>query len=52
MQTYRRDMGGGVFAILKEADAPISIGGRHWGNVRLAYRVERAQTLRGVSESD
>lgn len=43
VQTYRRDMGGGVFAILKEADAPISIGGRHWGNVRLAYRVERAQ---------
>jgi methyl-accepting chemotaxis protein len=37
-QTYRRDMGGGVFAIMKEVDAPISIRGRHWGNLRLAYR--------------
>lgn len=39
VQTYRRDMGGGKFAILKEVDAPIAISGRHWGNVRLAYRV-------------
>ena len=40
VQTYRRDMGGGVFAILKEVDAPIAIDGRHWGNVRLAYRLD------------
>ncbi|MDE2347940.1 MAG: hypothetical protein KGL92_05510 [Gammaproteobacteria bacterium] len=40
VQSYRRDMGGGVFAILKEVDAPIAIEGRHWGNVRLAYRIE------------
>jgi len=38
VQTYRRDMGGGVFAIMKEVDAPITIEGEHWGNVRLAYR--------------
>lgn len=38
VQTYRRDMGGGVFAIMKEVDSPITIHGEHWGNVRLAYR--------------
>lgn len=38
VQTYRRDMGGGVFAIMKEVDSPITIEGEHWGNVRLAYR--------------
>jgi methyl-accepting chemotaxis protein len=39
VQTYRRDMGGGVFAIMKEVDSPISIEGELWGNVRLAYRL-------------
>ncbi|MGA3156093.1 MAG: methyl-accepting chemotaxis protein [Steroidobacteraceae bacterium] len=38
VQTYRRDMGGGVFAIMKEVDSPITIEREHWGNVRLAYR--------------
>jgi len=37
LQTYRRDMGGGRFVLLKEATAPIVIGGRHWGGVRLAF---------------
>jgi methyl-accepting chemotaxis protein len=37
LQTYRRDMGGGNFLILKEADAPIWAGERQWGNVRLAF---------------
>jgi methyl-accepting chemotaxis protein len=37
VQTYRRDMGGGHFVVLKEVDAPVTVGGRHWGNVRLAY---------------
>ena len=41
VQTYRRDMGGGQFAILKEVDVPIAVGGRHWGNVRLAFRPAR-----------
>lgn len=38
LQTYRRDMGGGQFVILKEAAAPIVVGGRHWGAVRMGFR--------------
>lgn len=38
LQTYRRDMGGGQFVILKEVSAPITAWGRHWGGLRLAYR--------------
>lgn len=38
LQTYRRDMGGGKFVLLKEASAPILVQGRHWGGLRLAYR--------------
>ena len=38
LQTYRRDMGGGNFVMLKEASAPIMVKGRHWGGLRLAYR--------------
>lgn len=37
LQTYRRDMGGGRFVMLKEASAPIIVQGRHWGGLRLAY---------------
>ncbi|MFO0592152.1 MAG: methyl-accepting chemotaxis protein [Polyangiaceae bacterium] len=39
LQTYRRDMGGGVFALMKDVSAPIMVHGRHWGGFRLAYRV-------------
>lgn len=38
LQTYRRDMGGGNFVLLKEASAPILVQGRHWGGVRLAFK--------------
>ena len=38
LQTYRRDMGGGHFMVMKEAAAPIFVGGRHWGGVRLAFK--------------
>ena len=38
LQAYRRDMGGGQLVRLKEADAPITVCGRHWGTVRLAYK--------------
>lgn len=38
LQTYRRDMGGGTFIVMKEAAAPITVRGRHWGGVRLAFR--------------
>ena len=37
LQTYRRDMGGGRFVLLKEASAPIAVAGRHWGGLRLAF---------------
>lgn len=37
LQTYRRDMGGGNFVVLKEVAAPIRVGNRHWGGLRLAY---------------
>jgi len=37
LQTYRRDMGGGRFVVLKEATAPIIVAGRHWGGLRLAF---------------
>lgn len=38
LQTYRRDMGGGNFVVMKEAAAPITVNGRHWGGVRLAFQ--------------
>ncbi len=38
LQTYRRDMGGGVFVVMKEAAAPIRVNGRHWGGLRLAFK--------------
>ncbi|MEJ6006861.1 methyl-accepting chemotaxis protein [Paucibacter sp. AS339] len=37
LQTYRRDMGGGNFVLLKEVSAPIMVGGKHWGGLRLAF---------------
>lgn len=39
LQAYRRDMGNGVFAMMKDVSAPILIAGRHWGGLRLAYKV-------------
>lgn len=38
LQTYRRDMGGGRFLVMKEAAAPITVNGRHWGGLRLAFQ--------------
>ena len=37
LQTYRRDMGGGNFVVMKEVAAPIVVAGKHWGGLRLAY---------------
>ncbi len=37
LQTYRRDMGGGRFVVMKEASAPITVAGKHWGGLRLAF---------------
>jgi methyl-accepting chemotaxis protein len=38
LQTYRRDMGGGNFVLMKDLSAPIFIRGRHWGAFRMGYR--------------
>ena len=38
LQTYRRDMGGGKYVLMKDVSAPIYVKGRHWGGVRMGYR--------------
>ncbi|MCO5732734.1 methyl-accepting chemotaxis protein [Rhizobium sp. SSA_523] len=38
LQTYRRDMGGGQFVLMKDISAPITVRGRHWGGLRLAIK--------------
>jgi methyl-accepting chemotaxis protein len=38
MQTYDRNMGGGVTVTLKEIDVPIRVRDRHWGGLRLAFK--------------
>ena len=38
LQTYRRDMGGGQFVLMKDISAPVTVNGRHWGGVRLAIK--------------
>lgn len=37
LQVYRRDMGGGEFRIMFDVSAPITVRGRPWGGLRLAY---------------
>ena len=37
IQVYRRDLGGGTFDIVKDAAAPIFVGGAHWGAFRIGY---------------
>ena len=39
LQTYRRDMGGGRFALMRDISAPIYVQGRHWGGFRIGYTV-------------
>jgi methyl-accepting chemotaxis protein len=39
LQAYRRDMGNGNFVLMKDISAPIMVRGRHWGGIRLAYKV-------------
>ena len=38
LQTYRRDMGGGNFVLMKDLSSPILIRGRHWGAFRMGFR--------------
>jgi methyl-accepting chemotaxis protein len=39
IQSYPRDMGGGVTILCKEIAAPIRIMSRHWGGLRTAYKI-------------
>jgi methyl-accepting chemotaxis protein len=38
LQTYRRDMGGGNFVLMKDVSSPIVVRGRHWGAFRMGFR--------------
>ena len=38
LQTYRRDMGGGNFVLMKDVSSPIHVRGRHWGAFRMGFR--------------
>ena len=40
LQIYHRDMGGGNVVTLKDISAPIVVGGKLWGGLRLAYTSE------------
>src|SRR6476661_3845721 len=37
LQTYRRDMGGGQFVLMKDLSSPIVIRGKHWGAFRMGF---------------
>lgn len=39
VQAYHRDMGNGVTVLMKEIDAPIRVHGKHWGGLRMAYKL-------------
>jgi methyl-accepting chemotaxis protein len=38
LQTYRRNMGGGNFVLMKDLSAPIFVRSRHWGAFRIGFR--------------
>jgi len=38
LQTYRRDMGGGNFTVMKDLSVPIFVNGKHWGALRIGYQ--------------
>src|SRR6202166_3571550 len=38
LQTYRRDMGGGNFVLMKALSPPIHVRGRRWGAFRMGFR--------------
>jgi hypothetical protein len=38
LQSYERDMGNGERMMIKEADAPIDVHGRHWGALRMMFK--------------
>ncbi len=40
LQTYRRDMGGGNFVVMKDMSASVYVRDRHWGAVRIGYNLK------------
>src|SRR6201996_3831822 len=38
LATYRREMGGGNFVLMKDVSSPIRVRGRHWGAFRMGFR--------------
>ncbi len=40
LQSYRRNMGGGQYVMMKDSSAPIRVRGKHWGALRVGYRLE------------
>ena len=38
LQTYRRDMGGANFVVMKHLSVPVFVAGRQWGAVRIGYQ--------------
>jgi methyl-accepting chemotaxis protein len=39
LQNYLRDMGGGIHVLMREIDVPLFIHGRHWGALRMGYKI-------------
>lgn len=39
LQTYRRDMGGATFTMMKDLSAPIYVKGQHWGGLRVGFNI-------------
>jgi methyl-accepting chemotaxis protein len=39
IQTYNRDLGSGIFVLMREVDTPIQIFGRHWGGFRMCSKI-------------
>jgi methyl-accepting chemotaxis protein len=40
VQSYPRDLGGGVVEMMKDISMPIELRGRHWGALRIAVPVD------------
>ncbi len=38
-QTYPRDFGGGRVELIKDISAPIMVGGKHWGGLRMGAKI-------------
>ncbi len=39
LKTYKRDMGGGEFELMKDVAVPVTVKGRHWGCFRMGYKL-------------